>query len=114
MGYALSGTVKQVEELQTFASGFAKREFVVTVKDGEYSNDIKLATMKDKVRMLDGVSAGQEVHVDFDLRGNEYNGKHYVDLVAWRMDVRGAARAPASGPVGEHPEFPVEADNMPF
>jgi hypothetical protein len=27
------------------------------------------------------------VQVEFDVRGNEYNGKHYVSLTAWRVTV---------------------------
>ena len=37
MAYDLTGTIKVIQEAQTFgAKGFTKREFVVTVKEGKY------------------------------------------------------------------------------
>ena len=34
MSYELTGTVKLIGELQTFNSGFSKKEMVVTVEEG--------------------------------------------------------------------------------
>jgi single-strand DNA-binding protein len=84
MSYELSGAVKVVGDLQTFDSGFTKREVVVTT-DGKYPQDVKFECMKDKTALLDGVSVGEQVTVKFDVRGNEYNGKYYVSLTAWNV-----------------------------
>ena len=35
--FELSGILKVLEETQTFASGFSKREFVIEVPDGKYA-----------------------------------------------------------------------------
>jgi len=83
--FKLEGTVKVIEDLQTFASGFQKREFVVTVPDGQYPQDIKLELVKDGVDKLTGIEIGDQVSVVFDIRGNEYKGKYYVNLVAWQL-----------------------------
>ena len=79
--YELTGTVKVLFDTQTFASGFSKREFVVTM-EGKYPQDIKMSLVKDKIAMLDGVQSGDQVKVNFDLRGNEYKERYYVDLNA--------------------------------
>ena len=42
MAYELTGKIKLLQDLQTFDSGFKKREMVVTVEDGKYSQDINL------------------------------------------------------------------------
>jgi hypothetical protein len=34
------------------------------------------------------------VKVSFDIRGNEYNGKYYVNLNAWKLEKAGGAAAP--------------------
>ena len=40
----------------------------------------------------------------FDLRGNEYEGKYYVNVAAWKIDKLGAsAPAPAEADSGEPP-----------
>jgi hypothetical protein len=39
---------------------------------------------------------GQEVVVNFDIRGNEYQGRYYVNLSCWKIQ-------PANGQSGEAP-----------
>jgi len=70
---------------QTFDSGFTKREFVVTTEDDRYPQDIKFECVRDKIALLEGVQPGQRVTVTFDLRGNEYNDRYYVNLTAWKL-----------------------------
>ena len=47
--FDITGTVKKIFDEQTFGSGFNKREFVITVPDGRFPQDIKFETVKDKV-----------------------------------------------------------------
>ena len=86
-GFEIEGQIKVINEVQTFASGFTKREFVVEVQDGNYPQMIKFELIKDKTSLVDNVNIGQPVKVYFDIRGNEYNGKYYVNLNAWKMDI---------------------------
>ena len=78
------GTIKVINQTQTFDSGFQKREIVVTTED-TYPQDIKLEFTKDKCSILDKYELGQSVTVGFNLRGNEYKGKYYVNLQAWKI-----------------------------
>ena len=73
--HELTGTVKVLFDEQTFASGFNKREFVVTDSADKYPQDIKFEAVKDNVEKVNAISVGDQVKVTFDLRGNEYNGK---------------------------------------
>ena len=50
--------------------------------------------LKDDVDKLDNFRVGQKVDVLFNIRGNEYNGKHFVDLTAW--SIKTATDAPQS------------------
>ena len=84
MSYNLKGKLKLIQDTQTFESGFTKREFVVTT-ESEYPQDIKLEFVKDKCAILDNYKVGQDVTVDFDIRGNSWEGKYYVNLSAWRI-----------------------------
>ena len=78
------GKIKVINETQTFDSGFQKREIVVTTEE-TYPQDIKLEFTKDKCSILDQYKVGQSVTVAFNLRGNEYNGKYYVNLQGWKI-----------------------------
>lgn len=84
--YELEGTLKIIEEIQTFASGFSKREFVVEVEDGRFPQFIKFECLKEKANQLDDLQIGDPVRVSFDIRGNEYKGKYYVNLTAWKIE----------------------------
>jgi len=105
--YTMTGTLKVMMEQQTFDSGFTKREFVVTSKDEKYPQDIKFEAVQERTAMLDGLDEGDEVAVTFDLRGNEYNGKYYVNLRAWKLD-KGSAAASGGTVDGERPPLPFE------
>ena len=83
--YEASGKIKLINDVQTFPSGFSKREFVVTTGDSKYPQDLKFEVVKDKCSILDSYKEGQEVSVNFDIRGNEYNGKYYVNLSCWKL-----------------------------
>lgn len=92
----IKGTVKVVFDTQEFSSGFQKREFVVTTDDPKYPQDIKLEVVKEKCAELDNVREGQEIVVHYNLRGNEYNGKYYVNLLAWKWELAQAVLPPTS------------------
>ena len=119
MSYDLTGKVKLVFDAKTFGSGFTVREFVVTVEDGKYPQDICLQFVQDKVSLLDNIQEGQEVTVSFDIRGREYNGRYFNNLQAWKIQA-GEAAAPASDdkpPVSDSDvpaDFNDYEDDIPF
>jgi len=83
--YEMVGKIKAMFEPMTFASGFTKREFVLTMED-DYPQDVKFVCVKEKCGLLDRVAAGDRVKVDFRIRGNEYKERYYVDLQAFKID----------------------------
>lgn len=72
-------------DVQTFNSGFTKREFVVTTEE-QYPQDVKFELIKDKTTLIDSFNPNDPIKVSFNLRGNEYNGKYFVNLQAWRLE----------------------------
>ena len=121
MKYELTGAVRLIHDTQTFASGFTKREFVVETEDGKYPQLIKLELVKDSVKHLDGIRVNDVVNVSFNIRGSEYNGKHYVNLVAWKLTATGETAQPSqsTGPGRDVPASeavrraaPAQRDNQ--
>jgi hypothetical protein len=117
----ITGIIKQLSETQAFPSGFTKREIVVTT-DEKFPQDIKFDFVKDGCDKLDRYSKGDVVTVSYNVRGNEYNGKHYVSLQGWRIEGNGSkpqARAadqngaapPKAAPA---PSEDDESDDIPF
>ena len=84
--FEMTGKVKQVGEIQTFQSGFEKRELVVIDDDPRFPQDIAFNFVRDRTHILDSIAVGDFVKVTFDIRGREYNGRHYTDLTGWRVE----------------------------
>lgn len=119
--FELTGTVKKIFEEQTFASGFNKREFVLTVPDGRFPQEIKFECLKDKVSLLDKVAEGQELTVSFDIRGREWNGNYFVNLAAWKLSEGGGksgsdadSAVDAAADSGAFNEPDLGDDDVPF
>jgi len=102
MSYQMTGKIKKILDTQTFASGFSKREFVVTV-DGKYPQDIVVECVKEKITMLDGFRPNDTVTVHFDIRGREYNDRYFVNLAAWKIE-RGGGNGKDGGDKDYEPE----------
>lgn len=109
----LKGKVKLIMDTQTFDSGFTKREFVVTTQE-QYPQDVKFECIKDRTALLDQYKAGDNVMVHFNIRGNEYNGRYFVNLQAWKIDADIAGEQPPMPAQPPVEEFSSEEDDLPF
>ncbi len=116
MAYDLTGKIKVIMDPKTFGSGFTVREFVVTVEDGKYPQDIVLQFVQDKVSLLDSVQEGQEVTVSFDIRGREYNGRYFNNLQAWKIQAAeaGSDDKPPVSDSDVPADFNDYEDDIPF
>lgn len=114
-GYELEGKIHLINEIQTFNSGFTKREFVVEAQDGKFSQQIKFECVKEKTSLTDGFRVGDEVKVSFDIRGNEYNGRYFVNLNAWKIEKPGqpGAGSPKTGYVHDESAPPSHLSEPP-
>jgi len=79
--YIFEGVVKEIFDTQEFKNNFKKREIVI-VSDEQYPQDIKFEfTDETGINKLDDYVEGEKVKIAFKLRGNEYQGKYYTNLV---------------------------------
>lgn len=112
MSYELTGTVKEIFEEQTFDSGFNKRAFVVTSEADKYPQDIQFECLKDRVEMVGKLTKGDKVTVSFDINGRKWNGKYFVNLVAWKIE-SGSSRTTADGDEPPLPDPDEDFDQEP-
>jgi len=108
--YEMIGKIKLMFDPMTFASGFTKREFVLTMED-DYPQDVKFVCVKEKCGLLDHVAVGDRVKVAFRIRGNEYKERYYVDLQAFKID---KLEADGSSVSYDEVEPPPPDDPTPF
>ncbi|MGN0826947.1 MAG: DUF3127 domain-containing protein [Kiritimatiellia bacterium] len=131
--YEMEGAIERIFDEQVFgASGFKRREFVITTVDGSYTQSVKFRFTKDRCAKLDAFKEGDNVVVRFVIDGRSWQDpklppdappKYFVDLTALDInppavvrtapDTRAAASkstpAAASSHLDEIPE-----DDLPF
>ena len=113
MAYELNGTVKEIFDTQTFDSGFSKRAFVVTSEADKYPQDIQFECLKERIELVEKLKKGDKVTVSFDINGREWNGKYFVNLVAWKIDSQSGGAPAADGDTPPMPDPDEDFDDEP-
>jgi hypothetical protein len=110
--YDITGSVKLVSEVQTFPSGFSKREFVVQTED-DYPQPLKFECVKEKCALLDRLAVNDRVRVLFRIRGNAGKDglRYFVSLQAFQVD---KIEPDGSSVAVDDAPPPAEDDPMPF
>ena len=125
--YEYTGVVEKVLELQTFASGFTKRDLVLGEDVGAETknpNHIAFTFKKDSTSLLDGVREGQRCKVRFAIDGRIWNDpktgkdRYFTDLTGLKLEVLnadGTSTEPVPAPAEPDAAFDDAAlDDMPF
>lgn len=99
MDLSLSGKVIELLPEQTGQGRngpWRKREFILETSDN-YPKKICVAQWGDLIEQQP-VSSGDEISCKIDIQSNEYNGRWYTNIKAWRIDPLGAGEGPGAGP----------------
>lgn len=132
--YDYQGVVEAVTEVQTFSSGFCKRELVLTDDadtPSRYPNHIAFTFKKDNCSLLDNVQAGQRAKVRFAIDGRVWQdpktgkNKYFTDLTALKFEivngdgtstepVATAVPPPAQAPASVSDVAAGDPDDLPF
>jgi len=125
----VTGQLKLKYDTQKVSEKFQKRDFVLaTDLSTPYPQFVSFQVTQDKCNMLDSFNQGDEIKVQFNLRGREWNGpqgiKYFNTLEAWRIEkvAAGQSAAPAQSNSGmqENTSAPVfnssisDNDDLPF
>jgi len=87
---------------------WVKQSFLVK-SDEQYNNLYCFEVFgKDKVDNLASISVGSTVEVSFNVGTNEWKGKYYTSLSAWRIS------SESSPSQIEEPTFVESEDDLPF
>lgn len=83
------GEVKIIGSTKQVTEKFRKREIVLTDNHAKYPQSIMFEFKQDSCDLLDSVSVGDKVEIDFNLNGREYNGKYFNSLNAFGIKIIG-------------------------
>lgn len=100
MAYKAEGRLHKIFPTEQKTEKFSAREFVLEVQDGQYPQMVKFQLVQDKCAILDDHNEGDQIEVDFDLRGREWNDKYFTNLQAWRVATAGEGGAQGGGRSG--------------
>lgn len=92
--------VERIGDLQVISDKFQKREMILTDRAEKYPLHLAVQFQRKEAGKCDLVRVGDLVDVHGELRGREWNGRYYVDVIAHeihRIDGAGAS-APAARP----------------
>src|SRR3990167_5690865 len=101
MGIEITGRLHTIFDAKQMSERFTKREFVVETSDNpKYPQVVLFQLSGDRCSQLDGLNVGDEVRVEFSLRGREWRSpqgeiKYFNSLDAWKVEAtRGAGERP--------------------
>lgn len=105
----ISGKLVEIFETVKIKESFQKREFVLEfASNPKYPELVKFELVQDKCSLLDQFKVGQEISVEFDLRGRKWTDqkgavKYFNTLQAWRISAGDGASGAAPLDQGEPP-----------
>ena len=99
-------------DAQQVTEKFKKREFILELTSGMYSEYIKFQLTQDKCSLIDKFNQGDEINVKFNLRGRPYTSKtgettYFTNLEAWSID---GANTQAQATQGKSNEVPMPGE----
>lgn len=97
----VTGVLKVKFDTQKVSDRFQKREFVLSTDlSTPYPQHVSFQVTQDKCALLDNYNVGDELKIQFNLRGREWNGpqgiKYFNTLEAWRIEKTNGLAASAT------------------
>jgi hypothetical protein len=113
MGIEATGKLHAIFETKQVSERFTKREFVVEMSDNpKYPQVVLFQLTGDRCSQLDGLNVGDQVAIEFSLRGREWRSpsgevKYFNSLDVWKVTPAVHGRQPARRDVREDPRREV-------
>jgi single-strand DNA-binding protein len=121
MGMEAAGKLHVIFEAKQVTERFRKREFVIELADNpRYPQHVLFQLTGDRCEQLDAFREGDEVQVEFSLRGREWNApsgetKYFNSLDCWEVRASGGGSGPSGGEEPPLPDGPPPGfDEPPF
>lgn len=119
MGMEIGGRIYKIEETKQITERFRKREFVLVLEENsEYPQYVQFQLTGNRVDKINDFKVGDEVKVDFSLRGREWTSpkneiRYFNSLDVWDLIRIGDQQQAADDmPFGDAP--PPSDEEMPF
>ncbi len=119
MGIEISGKIHRIKDAQQVTERFRKREFVLELAENpRYPQYVQFQLTGDRCENLDGFAVGDEVKLEFSLRGREWTSpkgdiRYFNSLDVWTLERVGEGTDAPAPDVFDEPPPPTD-DDVPF
>ena len=119
------GTIKELKAIESGTSkagkNWQKRTVLIgfTTGSGQYTKDV-VAPFTFFGKVVDETGKyveGEQVKVVYEIDSREYNGRYYIDLAAYKIELIGEKKSSVgNGPVRNEaqPQTTEDSENLPF
>src|SRR5687768_4762189 len=125
MGIETTGKLHTIFETKQVTERFQKREFVIEMADNpKYPQVVLFQLTGDRCEQLDRLRVGDDVRIEFSLRGREWKSpqgevKYFNSLDVWSIEPLRAGRPERQPPPGDLDAPPPgepgpDLDDIPF
>lgn len=85
----IKGIIKKIGEVQTYQSGFQKREFVLLTEE-QYPQSICIELVSQKIDIINPFNEGDAAIVGINIKGREWTSpqgetKYFNTINAWKI-----------------------------
>ncbi len=115
----ITGKIKAIGiETEVGSSGFKKRDLIVTT-DEKYPQHISIQFVQDKCEYLDTYKIGDDVKVEFNLRGREWTNPqgetvYFNTIQGWRISKESGKTGPKQAFETANTFKEEDHDDLPF
>ena len=124
MNMQIQGRLHALFPAEQVTQRFRKREFVLELEgESRYPQYVMFQLTGDRCEALDGFGKGEDVRVEFSLRGREWTSpkgdvRYFNSLETWSIDRVGDAPAAGTGEptgmFGDEAPPPTDDADLPF
>ena len=120
MGMEVSGKLHVINEAQQVTERFRKREFVLKLSENaRFHQFVVFQLTSDRCGRIDDFEVGDEVRVEFSLRGREWTSprgevKYFNSLDVWNIERAGGAKSRDDEPSFSQTPPPGADDEIAF
>jgi hypothetical protein len=114
MSNQFKGTAHIVGAEEVKSDKFKARRLVVKDDSGKFVNYVEFQFTQDRCDKLNGINVGDEITVDYNLRGREWTSpqgevKYFNTLDGWKVEVN-SRYTPSSAPAQTSNDAPGAAN----
>jgi hypothetical protein len=120
MGIEISGKLHAIFDTKQVTERFQKREFVLELTDNpKYPQVVLFQLTGDRCEQLDRCRVGEDVRVEFSLRGREWKSpqgevRYFNSLDVWSIEPVRTGRRDDAPPLRDEDEPPPAEESRPF